>query len=61
MREAKVSNKLQEAILSMFIHNFMPLDQLQDLTETFLELDSEHTGRISLQDLEMGFQRYYKD
>ena len=60
MLDCKISNKLQEAILSMIVHR-INRDDLENLEQSFISLDSDFDGLISKDEFKRGYSEYYKD
>eukprot|EP00347_Sterkiella_histriomuscorum_P009181 403342210 len=60
MIDCKISNKLQEAILSMICHR-INRDEYSSLEHTFLCLDTDYDGLINFEEFKAGFQKFYRD
>ena len=61
MLDLKISNKFQEAGLSMLVHRQITREHFTELKNSFLTLDTDLDGKISVEEFKTGFDMFYKD
>lgn len=60
MIDCKFENKVQEGILSMICHRTLNREDLENLEQGFLAIDTDFDGLISFQEFKEAYELYYK-
>lgn len=53
------SQKLEQAILSYLVHNYVSMDYCKELRNIFKKLDTSGDGRLSYEELKVGLNKYF--
>jgi len=53
------SQKIEQAILSYLVHNYVSMDYCKELRTIFKKLDTSGDGRLSFEELKVGLNKYF--